>query len=148
MDESQYVNNTDVIRKLKHSTLIKKDINKLFSIKKNNLGLWNDDPAQFLELAHNECPFLYNNYMELFHKFIKDELDLTIMNKLLIVLKLIEDGAVDQYNGSVMVGKTLKELYIDSAVRCGDNLDKKYESEKPVLKDGQAISWKQYKKLN
>jgi hypothetical protein len=45
-----------------------------------------------------------------------------------------------------MVGKVLKELYIDSAVKRGDNLDKQYEEEKPKFIEGQSISWKQYKK--
>jgi hypothetical protein len=47
-----------------------------------------------------------------------------------------------------MVGKVLKELYIDSAVKRGENLDKIYEAEKPQLIEGKEVSWKQYKKMN
>ena len=146
-DQTDYVNNTENIRKLKHSVLIRDDVRKLDSFKKKNPYLWEASPQQFLELAQSECPFLYNNYMDLFHKMIKDELDLKIMHKLLVVLKLIEDGVVDQHDGSVMVGKVLKELYVDSAIKRGENLDKQYESERPKLVEGQAISWKQYKKM-
>jgi hypothetical protein len=146
IDESEYVNNTESIRKLKHSTKIRDDVRRLDTFKAQNAGLFKENPERFLELAVEEAPFLYNNYMDLFHKMIKDELDLTIMTKLLIVLKMIEDSAVDQYKGSVMVGKVLKELYIDSAMKRGDNLDKQYEDEKPKSIDGQSISWKQYKK--
>jgi hypothetical protein len=148
LDQSNYVNHTETIRRLKHSKLIRDDIRKLDNFKKKNALLWESNPQQFLESCVEECPFLYNNYMDLFHKMIKDELDLTIMTRLLIVLKLIEDEAVDQYDGSTMVGKVLKELYIDSAVRCGDNLDKIYEADKVKLIEGQEISWKQYKKMN
>jgi len=148
LDQSNYVNHTDTIRRLKHSSLIRDDIRKLDSFKKKNALLWESNPQLFLESCVEECPFLYNNYMDLFHKMIKDELDLKIMTRLLIVLKLIEDGAVDQYDGSTMVGKVLKELYIDSAVKRGENLDKIYEADKPKLIEGQEISWKQYKKMN
>jgi hypothetical protein len=70
------------------------------------------------------------------------------MTQLLTVLKLIEDGKVDQYNGSVMVGKVLKELYIDSAMKRGENLDKEYEKDRVVPIEGKAISWKQYKQMS
>ena len=147
-DQSDYVNNTDTIRKLKHSSRIYEDVFKLHKFKTNYSSLWSSNPEQFLNMATKECAFLYNNYMDLFHKMMKDELDLTIMRRLLIALKLIEDEAVDQHDGSVMVGKILKELYIDSAVKRGDNLDKEHQQERPTLVEGQAISWKQYKKMN
>jgi hypothetical protein len=146
-DDSDYVNNTETIRKLKHSILIRDEVRKLDSFKKRNAYLFEVNPQLFIESAQAECTFLYNNYMDLFHKMIKDELDMKIMHKLLVVLKLIEDGAVDQYDGSVMVGKVLKELYIDSAMKRGENLDKEYEQDRPKLKEGQAISWKQYKNM-
>jgi hypothetical protein len=148
LDQSNYVNHTETIRRLKHSLLIRDDVRKLDTFKKKNALMFESNQQRFLEACVEECPFLYNNYMDLFHKMIKDELDLSIMTKLLIVLKMIEDGAVDQYRGSVMVGKVLKELYIDSAERRGENLDKMYEEQKPKLIEGQAISWKQYKNMN
>jgi hypothetical protein len=147
-DQTDYVNNSDTIRKLKHSGRIYEDVFKLHTFKTKYSSLWSSDPQQFLDMATSECAFLYNNYMDLFHKMIKDELDLTIMRRLLIALKLIEDGAVDQHDGSVMVGKILKELYIDSAVKRGDNLDIEHQQERPTLVEGQAISWKQYKNMN
>jgi hypothetical protein len=66
------------------------------------------------------------------------------MTKLLIVLKLIEDGKVNQHEGSVMVGKVLKELYVDSALKRGDNLNAENDSE-PAPSVGKPISWKEYK---
>ena len=73
------------------------------------------------------------------------------LTKLLIVLKLIEDGKVDQNEGSVMVGKVLKELYVDSALKQSKHLDEKYEKENlteiNLQKDTKPISWKEYKKM-
>jgi len=67
---------------------------------------------------------------------------------MLSVLKMIEDGKVDQHEGSVMFGKVLKELYVDSAIKHGENLDKQYETEKVPQVEGKKISWNQYKKMN
>jgi len=70
------------------------------------------------------------------------------MTKLLTVLKLIEDNNVDQNEGSVMVGKILKELYIDTALKRSDKLDKEHESEQVEENTGKQLSWKEYKKSN
>jgi hypothetical protein len=90
---------------------------------------------------------LFDNYTDIFNKVVRDELDLVIMTKLLHVLKQIEDGEVDQHEGSVIFGKILKELYVDSAIKRGENLDKQYESEKEPQIEGKNISWKEYKKI-
>ena len=69
------------------------------------------------------------------------------MYNLLEVLQTIEDGKVDQHEGSVVCGKLLKELYIDSAIRRGENLDKENIVEPVVYAEAKNISWKDYKKL-
>jgi hypothetical protein len=89
----------------------------------------------------------YDNYMDIFNKVVRDELDLVIMTKLLHVLKQIEDGEVDQHEGSVIFGKILKELYIDSAIKRGEKLDKEYEEEKQAPIEGKKINWKEYKNI-
>jgi hypothetical protein len=144
--ESDCENNTEHIRKVKHSVLIRDDIRKMDRMKTTHKELRTLDNEKFQQLCQNECSFLFTNYNDIFNRLIKDELDLTIMTKLLTVLKLIEDGKVDQHEGSVMVGRLLKELYVDSAIKHGENLDKQYESEpKPEKIDGKKISWKEYK---
>ena len=142
INESDCDDNTDNIRRLKHSVLMRDDIRKLDTLKNTHADMKNDD---FIVLCQNECKFLYTNYTDIFNKLVKDELDLTIMTKLLTVLKLIEDSKVDQHEGSVMVGKILKELYVDSATKRLDNLDK--ENEKEPMSEGKAISWKQFKQM-
>ena len=147
IDQSDCENNTNNIRKLKHSILIRDDIRKMELLKKNEHYLKDSEPETFLEKLKIECSFLYSNYTDLFHKLIKDELDLDIMQKLLIVLKLIEDEKVDQHEGSYMVGKLLKELYVDSALRRSENLDKEYGTT-PVEKEvGKEISWREFKTM-
>jgi len=142
IDESECDNNTENIRKLKHSTLIRDDVRRIDTLRLSNENI---SAEKFSELCQSECPFLYNNYTDIFNKMIKNELDLTIMTKLLTVLKLIEDNKVDQHEGSVMVGKILKELYIDSAMKRSDNIDKEHESERIKCIESKKISWKEYK---
>lgn len=145
VNESECENNTDNIRELKHSTKILTDVCILEKLKREKpVSLKNDD---FIENCKQKAEFLHVYYPDIFHKVLKDEIDLRILSKLLRVLRMIEDGEVDQHEGSAMVGKILKEMYIDSAVRHGENLDKEHETEKVKKEDGRRINWKQYKAL-
>ena len=141
LEGSDCENNTQHIRTVKHSINIRDDIRKIDLLKKKYTG---DELRTKCEI---ECSFLFNNYTDIFNRMIKDELNLNIMTKLLTILKMIEDGKVDQHEGSVMVGKLLKELYVDSAIKRGENLDKMYEKEKPEIIEGKKVSWKQYKAM-
>ena len=145
INESECGDNTDNIRRLKHSVLMRDDVRKLDTLKNTHGDMKANNNDDFVLLCQNECKFLYANYTDIFNKLVKDELDLTIMTKLLTVLKLIEDSKVDQHEGSVMVGKVLKELYVDSATKRLDNLDKEHDKE--PMSEGKAISWKQFKQM-
>jgi len=147
IDESNCGDNTETIRKLKHSILIRDDLRKMDALKKKHADTRKDKFEEFMHLCQVECRFLFDTYTDLFNKAICDELDLIIMAKLLDILKKIEDGIVDQHEGSVIFGKILKELYVDSALKRCENLDKEYEQEKPPEIEGKNISWKQYKNI-
>jgi uncharacterized C2H2 Zn-finger protein len=152
ISESDCENNTELIRHLKHSVLIRDDIRKLDRLKSQYAELRKRDSEAFLEKARSECGFLFKYYTDIFNKVAKDELDLLIMTKVLHILRMIEDGEVDQHEGSVLVGKMLKELYIDSAIKHADNSDRMHAEEaaaagqttEPKV-EGAKISWKEYK---
>ena len=141
--------NTAHIRKVKHSVLLRDEIRKLDTFKQKHVEMQRTDKDRFIDLCRNETPFLYNNYTDIFNRLIKDELNLEIMTKLLIVLKLIEDGKVDQNEGSVMVGKVLKELYVDSALKQAGHLDINSSVPEPPTPtmSSNPISWKEYKSM-
>lgn len=145
MGEMDYQDNTDMIRRLKHSVPIRNDIRKIEDLKREYEMLRSKSPEQFFNIVYAECRFLYDNYMDIFTRAMKDEIDITIMSKILIVLKLIEDGQLDQQDGSVRVGRLLKDLYVDSAVRRADNLDQEHADQKEAPSVGKEISWKTYK---
>lgn len=142
--QSNCDDNTDAIRKLKHSKLIRTDLNTFTKMKRSKRT------SDFDDVCKSKCSFLYNNYMDIFNRLIKDELDLKIFGRLLDALENIEDGKVDQHEGSVVVGTILKELYIDSALKHGNNLSDTDAdaSMQPVYADSKTISWKQFKVLN
>ena len=135
---------TELIRKLKHSQIFREEINKIMVIKKKYTK---EEEELIKEECIQECSFLYTYYTDLFNKIRKDEIDLSILFQFIDVLKKIEDGEVDQHEGSFLVGTLLKEIYIDSALKKADKLNKQYDLEKkeeeaPPIKN---ISWKQFK---
>ena len=145
--EMEGEDNTHNIRKVKHSVPMRNDIRAIGLLGKTHNTMKKNNPDAFKLLCQTKCSFLYNNYTDIFNKLLSDELDLTIMTKLLTVLKLIEDGNTDQHEGSVMVGKILKELYVDSAARRIENLDKQHEGEQVETNAGKAVSWREFKNM-
>jgi hypothetical protein len=133
---------TDLIRELKHSHILENDINQLLLLK----AKYRNDPDKIHEQGMQDCGFLFTYYTDIYNKVRKDEIDLTILNKFLNILRRIEDGEMDQHDGAFLVGSLLKELYVDSALRKADKLNEnEKEPEKP--REKVEISWKNYKKM-
>lgn len=139
---------TNLIRKLKHSEVLKNEINSLILLK----AKCRNDISKIPELALTECNFLYTYYTDIFNKIKKDEIDLAILFQFIDVLKDIEDGHLDQHEGSFAVGTLLKKLYIDSALKKAEKLNEEHErtntNPKPQMKDPINISWKTFKRMN
>jgi hypothetical protein len=135
---------TDFIRNLKHSQVIRNEVNNMIMIKAKFRG----DDAKIHEDCVNECNFLFTYYTDIYNKIRKDEIDIGILNKFLDVLKRIEDGELDQHEGSFLVGSILKELYVDSALRKADKLNENEEPKPEPIKPQQNVSWKQFEKMN
>jgi hypothetical protein len=148
-NSDDYVDNTNKIRQLKHSMLIKENINDIKKLRANNFNMYKNNFQDFRELCIQKNNFLFNNYFDLFNKILNDEIDLNIMNEFIRILKKIEDGETDQHNGSVMVGELLKKIYVDSAIKRGEKLDQKNKELNPQVEEEivepKNISWKQYK---
>ncbi len=140
---------TDLIRQLKHSEILKKDVEVLVNLRDK----YNEEQQDLLNLeAMNQCNFLFTYYTDIYNKIRKYEIDLGILSKFLDVLRRIEDGELDQHEGSFLVGTLLKELYVDSALKKADKLEKdrqQNEEPKEVMKGPSVeISWKQFKYMN
>lgn len=135
---------TGLIRNLRHSQILRNEINNMIVLKAKYRG---DDEKIYSECV-NESNFLFTYYTEIFNKVRKDEIDINILNKFLDVLRKIEDGELDQHEGSFMVGSLLKELYVDSALKKAEKLDANSEKAPEPKKAEIEISWKQFKHSN
>ena len=140
------VNGTDdytaSIRELKHSQLLREQVNALIMIK----AKYRDDPERIHLEGVNDCNFLFTYYTDIYNKLRKNELDINILYKLLDVLKKIEDEELDQHEGSFIVGTVLKELYVDSALKKADKLNEINAVPREEPKPKREISWNQFKK--
>jgi hypothetical protein len=139
------VDQTELIRNLKHSEILKTEINHLILIK----AKYRNDPEKLNELSAIECNFLFTYYTDIFNKIKKDEINLGILLQFVQVLQKIEKSELDQHEGSFLVGTLLKELYIDSALKKADKINETYENQETaqVSKETMKISWKQYKQM-
>jgi hypothetical protein len=143
---------TEEIRSKKQSALIRTDVSQMVYLKKKYQRLAKSNPREFDTMCVSQCQFLFNNYTDLYNKIKNDNLDLRILEKFLNVLKKIEDGELNQHEGSYLVGKQLKELYIDSALKVQEKQDTKERKKKGAKKPHsiereKQISYHDFKKL-
>jgi hypothetical protein len=132
---------TELIRQLKHSHKLQEDINNLIMLKAKH----RNDQTKIHEEGMKECNFLFMYYTDIYNKVRKDEVDLSLLNKFLNVLRNIEDGEMDQHEGSFLIGTILKELYVDSALKKAEKLNMN-EPEPEAKVEPIKISWKDFKR--
>lgn len=83
---------------------------------------------------------------------MKKEIDISLFYKFLDILEKIENGECDQHEASFKVGSILKEIYVDSALKKAQKLDKENEirekekeADRTPAKEPMKISWRSYK---
>ena len=143
---------TEEIRSKKQSLLIRNDVKHMVLLKQKYERLRNSNPSEFDAICVKQCNFLFANYTDLYNKIKNDNLDLSILDKVLTILKNIEDGELNQHEGSYLVGKYLKEMYIDSALKTREKIEAKERNKKvpkkPFANVEKKISYKDFKILN
>ena len=135
------VDTTEEIRKLKHSIKIKDDVERLYQLKIQYYKLLRDDKSKFDEIGMQKCKFLYTNYTDIYHKMVNGNLNMKIFEQFLNVLHDIENGEIDQHEGSYKIGTLLKKIYIDSAL----SESSKRGQETPSRNSGKCMSWREFK---
>jgi hypothetical protein len=144
LKESGASDNTTKIRKLKHSSKIREQVSIMMDIKKRYTRLGKKSIDRMID---SQCAWLNTNYTNIFLRLKKNELDLDILHNLILCLKDVEDSKIDQHEASIKVGKILKKLYIDSAMKRQKKVDKKADKEKKTfVQPKKNISWSEYKK--
>jgi hypothetical protein len=135
--------NTELIRKLKHSHVLREDVNNLIMLKAKYI---NDPDTLHLE-GMTSCNFLFTYYTDIYNKIRKDEIDLKILFNALDVLRDIEEGKLDMHTGAYEFGLLLKKIYVDSALKKAEKLNAEKEEPEQTYKGPQVdISWSQFKK--
>jgi hypothetical protein len=152
ISENNVEDQTELIRCLKHSSILRDEVNKLMVIKQKyaNASSESTNVEQDINLdGMVECNFLFTYYTDIYNKVRKDEIDHVLLFQLLDILQKIEDNVLDQHEASYEVGTILKKIYIDSALKKAEKLDAKYASEKPEepIKEVVNIDWKTYKAI-
>ena len=145
--------NTEKIRELKHSKKIENDIQELLNLKSKYSRLAQSNPDQFDTMCEKKCEFIFTNYTQIYNKVKKDNINLNLLAHFLVILRKIENNEINQHEGSVMIGKVLKEIYVDSALREGQktDLNNKKKNSKVQKKPTTAfknISYKDYKQIH
>jgi len=125
------VDNTSLIRELKHSSAIWKDVTTILRLKEGKE--WKEVESECMQQAD----FLYTRYTMIFNRLLRDRLDVSILQTFLEVLKNIEDGKLDQHEAAYQIGMLLKKMYIDPKLE---------ELKEPVYTKGQPLSWQEFKK--
>lgn len=142
IEQNKVVDNTNTLRELKHSSIIKQNVERLIELKKIHADLLHSSKQQFEEIALQDCGFLFFNYMPLYNSILKENLNMTILTQLLTILSKIENGDCDQHEASYEVGKLLKAIYIDSTLQ---QIRENDESNKVEYKEPKIIKWSDYK---
>jgi len=148
---SDYEDNTEGIRRLKHSDLIIVDIKKIEMYKDTMKHVRRRSQDEFYKYCQSKCTFLYNQYTDIFNRLVKDELDIPLMYQMLETLKKIEDGKIDQQEGSVVIGKILHKIFVESALKHRNNVelslaDKGNDEVEVEKNEGKNIDWTTFKK--
>ena len=135
--------NTELIRQLNHSHILREDVNNLIMLKAKYL----DEPERLHLEGMTSCNFLFTYYTDIYNKIRKEEIDLKILFNALDVLRDIEDGKLDMHNGAYEFGLLLKKIYVDSALKKAEKLNAENSETEQVYKGPQVdISWSQFKK--
>ena len=128
--ENNVQDNTDNIRTLKHSKLIRADVDKIIKIINNSTS---DDFKILDNACLPYCSFLFTNYTNIYNKLLKKQIDLDTLNRFLNCLKSIEDGLQTQHEASYEIGTLLKALYIDTKIY-----------DEPKMREGGNLTWDAY----
>ena len=141
VNANNVVDQTELIRDLKHSVILRENINHLILLKSKY-----HNQEELNIAAYAECSFLCTYYTDIYNKIRKDEIDLKILFQFLDVLKKVEDGNLDQHEASFEVGTLLKKIYIDSALRKAEKLDAENPTTDVYKKPQISISYKEFKR--
>ncbi len=145
---------TASIRALKHSAQLREETTRMVKLvaertQDHTVTLLRDQDTALMTTLAQECPFLFSAYPDIFNRLRKNELDVALFMRFLDVLKTIEDGDIDEFQGSVQVGELLTKIYVDSALKKANKLDgdgnDKAAEETETKHAPRKLTWREYR---
>lgn len=139
------VDQTELIRQLKHSAIMRQEVQLLTSIQRDFFHEDLQDPTHSIirMKIQEQCPLLNTYFGGVVTKMLTGEFDVTILYRLIDVLGEIEKGTINQHEASFLVGTILKNIY------CAATAEPATPPSTPLppVDDSTAIDWKTFKKL-
>jgi len=129
--EGNVQDNTNNIRRLKHSAQLKKDVMTIKMITSRAVCL---EYEHLNESCAPHCKFMIENYKNIYQRMLKGQVNFSILDKFLDCLESIENGTRDQHEASYEIGTLLKSIYIDPKIY-----------EETVRRGAIDIDWNEYK---
>jgi hypothetical protein len=152
--ENDVLDQTPLIRELKHSHIMRSEVNALLALMETHA----DDPEALDFNIMVDCHFMHTYYLDICNKLKHKQIDVNTLFQFLDALQRIEDNETDQHEASFEVGTILKKLYVDGAVRQADAVDAALAADDDSKSAGkkktdnlgseakQAMTWAQFKK--
>ena len=148
ISQNSVVDQTDMIRTLKQSIKIREEIDTMMKIKTEHAFKGDSNISMVSPLfkkCQEQCPFLYKYYAILFHKILKDDVDMGTLEKFIEIVEEIEDGKLSQHEGAFKFGTLAKSLYIDDVLSTSISDGNKQTSRVIAPPPARDISWGKYK---
>jgi hypothetical protein len=149
--QNNVVDQTDMIRTLKQSVTLRKNIDTMMKIKTDHAFKGDSNismTSPMFKKCQEQCPFLYKYYSMLFHKILKDDVDMGTLEEFISIVEEIENGTLSQHEGAFKFGTLAKSLYIDDVLSTADMIDSngnKQTSRVIAPPPAKNISWSKYK---
>lgn len=143
IQENDTKDNTGLIRELKHSAKIRREVAIIQNIKRSTHS------TQFTildkEARSKGCGFMFLHYPNIYNKLLKGEIQIKVLYRFLDELEKIENGEQGQHEASYKIGTLLKEMYVDKRI----NMDKENgnNTSNQKKKTGMNISYEEFKKM-
>jgi len=140
IQENDTKDNTGLIRALKHSTSIRKEVAIIQNIKRKSHDI--DFKSLDKQARAQGCTFLFQHYPNIYNKLLKNEIQIKILYSFLDELESIEKGNQSQHEASYKIGMLLKEMYVDKRI----DQEKEQNGNAPCKKAKSNISYEEYKR--
>ena len=93
----------------------------------------------YLAIFQRECKYIYTSFPDVFDRVVKNDMNLDVFEKIVLILKMIEDGKVNQSEASALVGKLSQKLFFQK-----EAIEAVQEAAKEEAPRG--MTWKDFKR--